>query len=157
MYGVLSPYLNDWNGSMKWFSQFVLVVLISACAGCAAQEPVNGWRIELVQSGGVAGLMRTTRVESTGEFSVVNRAGDTLVQRIMTAEELAYVEELISRVGSQKHEKMSRSVTSRCRDCYHYHVTIETGSGLLDENIDSISLKNSPYRTLINELLKMGK
>lgn len=157
MDGVLSIYLNCRNALMKWVSLLVLMVLNSACAGGAEQGTVNGWRIELVQSGGVAGLKRTTTVTGSGDYEVVNRAGNVVIQRLLSKTELAELDGRVTSSGLQKINNATNNVKSRCRDCYQYHLSIETENELLEMRVDSISLKNSPYHPVVSFLLLLAK
>lgn len=140
------------------FLRLTLLVLAvtSACALArtaapapqAIPSPEGNWTLELVQSGGFAGVHLSVEVTSGGQLTATNvRSGRTSTQNL-PPNTMAELRRLIP----QAEISDVAGKPSSCADCFVYELTLKSDSETIQMQADDTTLGNSPAQPLISLL-----
>jgi hypothetical protein len=127
----------------------------AATAGYSANSG-NTWVVTLTQSGGIAGVMRTLTVSSSGVMDVTERVDSMVTSRILSAVEFEHLQSLVMGTGSQKNRATENSVNRQCRDCMQFQLTVHNAGKELRYTADSSGLASYPHYLLITTLLRLA-
>ena len=142
--------------------------LFAALAGCAAPElsaptpsptiqefaarPVRQpWQIEFVQSGGIAGVMRSLSLFSAGQLEAWDRKVNKRVTAQLPEKEVAEIESLLA--GAQSYRPTGRP--PQCADCFQYDLTAQWRGERFDIRLNDRNLPGSSVEPLFNALVKL--
>ncbi len=132
------------------FASFTLILV--ACSKSASPTytpPVleETWAVKMTVSGGIAGILRTIDVNSTGSYSVADQRSGKIVTGTLTEAELATLQGLISalEVSTPKNPPI-------CADCFEYELEIESGGKKMIASTDDISLGETGMGELVEFL-----
>jgi len=132
------------------FASFTLILV--ACSKSASPTytpPVleETWAVKMTLSGGIAGLLRTIDVNSTGSYSVADQRAGKVVTGSLTESELATLQTLVSALEISTPQK-----PAICADCFEYELEIESGGKKLIAKTDDVSLGETGMGELIEFL-----
>ena len=153
------------RGVMNRLSLFFLIALMTitvGCGGTAAKSDYDGrtdnaWMVTLVQSGGIAGVMKTLSVDSAGVMDIREGRDGVATRKILSIAVVNQLDSLISDTGSQKNSAQTGSVNRNCRDCMQFQLTIQGIGKEVRHTVDSSGLAGSPYYFLITRLIQLAK
>jgi hypothetical protein len=132
------------------FASFTLI--LAACSKSASPTytpPVleETWAVKMTVSGGIAGILRTIDVNSTGSYSVADQRSGKIATGNLTEAELATLQALISSL-----EVSTPKNPSACADCFEYELEIESGGKKMIASADDLSLGESGMGELVQFL-----
>lgn len=147
----------------------ILSLLFTACSAPAATQPaetpastpslpvkeaastpnppdkqVNEWTIEMTQSGGIMGLMRSVEVRSDGSYTVKDERLDKTVTGSLTGSDLQELNELMISTSFSPQKP-----AGICADCFVYDIQIQMDGNKLNVKLDDTSLPNSGLEPLV--------
>lgn len=107
-----------------------------------------GWRIEMLVTGGFAGIRRSIQVASTGEVVVRDLDSNKLVDLELDQSDLESIgTQVISITQLPSAENQS------CNDCFIYELDITLEGKQLSSSFNDEDLFNSDIVSLVNELM----
>jgi hypothetical protein len=106
------------------------------------------WEVELVVSGGFAGVERKVEVDSSGKYEVEDLQTGAKVEGTLPAATLAQIEEELT--GACQSDGTGRPPA--CADCFNYSLEVTTGSSAYHLVLNDLSLSESPAAPLIQSL-----
>jgi len=145
---------------------FVLLssILLSGCSQTTISEPAQApapvstptsskssdeWTIGMKHSGGIMGLSRSIEVSSDGKFTVTDNRSSKTVTGKLTADDLSKLNELLMSIDNHSTGKPNGMV---CADCFVYDLEIRRDVERIAIQLSDISLPNSGYESLIDQL-----
>ena len=132
------------------FASFTLI--LTACSKSASPTyapPVleETWAVKMTLSGGIAGLLRSIDVNSTGSYSVADQRGGKVVTGTLSEADLTTLQALISAL-----EVSAPKNPSACADCFEYELEVESGGKKMIASADGLSLGESGMGELVQFL-----
>jgi hypothetical protein len=114
--------------------------------------PVEGpWSIELVVSGGFAGVERKIEVDSSGEVQVEDLQTGEKVESTLPAETLQQIEDDLSGVCHAS----DAGRPPACADCFSYSLEVSIGGQAYHLVFNDLSLPESPAAALVQDLTRL--
>ena len=107
------------------------------------------WTIRMVHSGGIMGISRSIEVSSDGKFTITDNRTNKTVTGELAAGDLSKLNELLVSIGDRSAGKPNGVV---CADCFVYDLEIQRGGKGFAFQLNDISLPNSGYESLIDQL-----
>jgi hypothetical protein len=139
-------------------STIAVIVITTGCGGTAATVNAdNRWMASLIQSGGIAGTMKTISVDSTGMLDVRGKNSEILSHRTLAEEEAEQLSAMIAAAFSSNKKIPVSELNRSCRDCMQFHLTLRSVDRELLYSTDSSGLADSYYQPLISKLIQLGK
>src|SRR6185369_9613707 len=105
------------------------------------------WTINLTHSGGIMGLLRSVKVDSTGIYTVKDERSDQKFTGQISKEELANLMDVVN-AASYATEKTPHG----CADCFIYDIHITSDDGTFSAQVDDISIEESGLEDLVMAL-----
>ena len=129
-----------------------LILVLVACSKDASPTytpPVleETWAVKMTLSGGIAGLLRTIDVNSTGSYSVADQRAGKVITGTLSEADLATLQSLISSL-----EVSTPKNPSMCADCFEYELEIESGGKKMIASTDDLSLGETGMGELVQFL-----
>lgn len=114
-------------------------------------SPVGDWKIVLQQSGGIAGVLLTVEVDSSGMLTAENQRTHRKVTQQLSPETLAQLMDLYSGAALAA----PKDKFTGCMDCFIYQLTFSSGGRNVDVQVNDTTLTDSGLRDLITLLQKL--
>ena len=140
---------------------FVAVVAALVC-GCTSATPTPGseqpgtekehWRIELVVSGGFAGVNKYIEVDSSGKARAMDRKRGLDRESRATPQMVARLGQLVNELFSTP-PLLEQKPKNRCYDCFEYRLTTNMATKTRNEKISGYPQNNSVKWQLIQTLV----
>lgn len=122
----------------------LIAVLLVGCKGSSQQiyytppAPANDWTVNMTQSGGIMGLLRSIEVTSDGNYVITDERAHTSVTGKLSEQELSKLQGLVSSFTFTPPE-----VRAVCADCFVYEIEIQSGGQKMIVKTEDISLPES--------------
>jgi hypothetical protein len=130
-------------------SPTVSVVGSPTAPPCVIEPP---WTVELVVSGGFAGIEHKLEIDSSGGYQAEDVQAGTKVEGSLSAEMLAMVEGQLPLVCQP-----SPGRPPACADCLQYSIEVTSASGNYQVVLNDVSLAQSPMAPLVDTLAQVMK
>lgn len=140
---------------------FIAVVAALIC-GCSSATPTpdpaqpreesEHWRIELVVSGGFAGVSKYIEVNSSGKARVIDHKRGLDREGSATPQTIAELEQLVNQLFSTP-PSLEQKPSKRCYDCFEYQLTTNMATKTRTEKIKGYPQTNSVKWQLIQTLV----
>ena len=129
-----------------------LTLVLVACSKDASPTyapPVleETWAVKMTLSGGIAGLLRSIDVNSTGSYSVADQRVGKVVTGTLSEADLVTLQALISALEVSAPKK-----PSACARCFEYELEVESGGKKMNASADDLSLGESGMGELVQFL-----
>ena len=129
-----------------------ITLILTACAKSSSPTytpPVleETWAVKMTLSGGIAGLLRSIDVNSTGSYSVADQRVGKVVTGTLSEADLVTLQALISAL-----EVSAPKNPSACADCFEYELEVESGGKKMIASADDLSLGESGMGELVQFL-----
>ncbi len=140
-----------------WPLFIALFVLVGACSAghSAPQGPPAAprWQVMLDVSGGVRGIATSLAVDADGAVVVRDARHGLQVEGRTTEIQNRALTQLVDALEARS--PTPRTDTGHCADCINYALRITTARGRHGVRLDTLSLRDSSYRPLVEELLAL--
>ncbi|MBI3166993.1 MAG: hypothetical protein HYZ22_00835 [Chloroflexi bacterium] len=139
-----------------WKYGLILILAAALLAGCKglsqeiAYTPpalAEEWTVNMTQSGGIMGMLRTIEVKSDGNFTVIDQRVQKTATGKLTEQELTELAELVKNM-----EFAPPKIPATCADCFVFDVEIQSGGRKMVVKADDTSLPNSGMESLVDFL-----
>ncbi|MBI5952428.1 MAG: hypothetical protein HY865_12290 [Chloroflexi bacterium] len=118
----------------------------------ALPESLSEWTIMMTHSGGIMGLSRSIEISSDGKFTVMDNRANKTVTGELAADDLSKLNELLMSIDNRAAGKPDGMV---CADCFIYDLEVRANGQRSAVRLSDISLPNSGYEALIDQLRGM--
>lgn len=153
MSGVLNRFL-----ALFWLFMPAAIFTATGCVGTAATVDANSrWIASLIQSGGIAGTMKTISLDSLHALDVRGNDGEIINSRILADEEAEALSVMIEAAFSRGDEVAVSELNRNCRDCMQFQLTLRSMDKEIHYSTDSSGLAGSYYQPLIGKLIQLGR
>lgn len=128
---------------------FLLSLMLSACSVSTSHRAENTWSIQMTQSGGIMGLVRSVDITADGKFSLEDKHTGKTTTGTLTSEELMLLSALINEV---ENTTIKNTPVDQCPDCFFYRIAIQKRGVRYTAEVSDGSLSESDLDELINFL-----
>ncbi|MFM8874714.1 MAG: hypothetical protein ACKOGC_01485 [Anaerolineae bacterium] len=108
------------------------------------------WTVNMTQSGGIMGMMRSIEVASDGNYVTTDERAHTSVTGKLTEQELSQFEGLVSSFNFTPPE-----ISAVCADCFVYDIEIQSGGQKMILKTEDISLPDSGIEPFVDFLRRI--
>lgn len=105
------------------------------------------WTVNMTQSGGIMGMLRTIEVKSDGSFMVIDQRTQKTATGKLTEQELTELTGLVKNM-----EFTPPEIPAVCADCFVFDVEIQSRGRKMVVKADDVSLPNSGIESLVHFL-----
>jgi hypothetical protein len=145
------------NGLLR--SALALIAFLTACGRMlptasvpqALPSPGENWTIKLTQSGGIAGVMQTLEVSSSGQLKAADQRSGRTVSQSLPPATLAELKRLFSKASLAA----ATPTHSSCADCFIYDLQVTAGGNKMTVRADDTTLADSGAAELIGFLRQL--
>ncbi len=138
-------------------------MFISACGSAQMAPDVrdpalvadSNWTIELVVSGGFAGIVQSLQVSDDGTLIAQDKKRDVLKISHLSARELDQLEKLLSTLEFTEKQDTAPRFGQKCADCMHYRLRLTRDDRHHSVEFNSLELSKLPYAQLLRALVEM--
>ena len=144
------------------FLSLCLVVSLSACvtqdkAGSAVKSEQPQWFTALSVSGGIAGITQNISIDSTGSVIINDVRIRKSIRKNLNNNELDKLSKLLLESKSLTSEAKVNKFSGKCKDCYHYKLSIRWQNKQQLVVLNDINLRQSAYSQIILYLRAIRK
>ena len=138
------------------FITIMLGVMLSACKPSQTPIPTaqafpslsGDWTIQMTQSGGIMGMLRTIKIQNNGKFHLEDPRSKQSTERQLTSSQMKKLTGLVNSARLQGPSKPDAA----CADCFIYDLQITSGGQTFATQLNDVSLPNSGLEELVHFL-----
>lgn len=116
------------------------------------KQKLQSWKIDYEISGGFAGIQRKMELSNDGKLIATDLKQKRTVEQQVSEEQLTKIASILVTIDYQQGTNARSKLSNRCADCFLHNITLIIDGQQQTIAGNDISLRNSPYTSLIGLL-----